>query len=457
MRDVISGLAARVGIDRAVFYALVSRGSRAIGGLISILLIAKFLTPETQGYYYIFQSLIALQAFVELGLVVVVVNVTSHEWAKLQLNEAGAIVGQPQALSRLVSFGQKLASWYAVATVVFVLLVAPGGALFLAQKGNAEGWLAPWLISVLLQGMLLWTMPFQALLEGCNQVVSIQRFQFWQGIFANVVLWICLAGGAGLWSVAALIGTQALSIIYYLGVIQRSFFLPFWHPPGGPRIDWKLEVWPMQWRLAVQGVVNYFVYSLYTPVIFHYHGAVEAGRFGMTWQVFSLLQVLGLAWVQTRVPRFGILIAQRDIAGLDTLWRQTALLAIGVFALGMGAFLLFQMLLSYFNIEFGRRLLDTRMALLLLPTGLLAVWVQCAASYWRAHKTEPLGFSAAIPGLINGALVWWLGRNYGAGGAIVAYLTMLTIISTPLSIYLKHKVIREHRTQSLRVKTQHVG
>jgi O-antigen/teichoic acid export membrane protein len=448
VRDLLLNLAERLGIDRAVFYALLARGWRAIGGLISILLIAKFLTPETQGYYFTFQSLIALQVFVELGLVVVVVSVTSHEWAKLQLNEEGVIIGDLEGLSRLVSFGRKLASWYAVAAVVFVLLVAPAGALFLAKKGGVEGWLGPWIFAVLFQAMLLWTAPFQALFEGCNQVVAIQRFQLWQGILANVVLWICLASGAGLWSVAALIGSQAAITMYYLGILQRSFFLPFWYQPSGPRIDWRVEVWPMQWRLAVQGVVNYFVYSLYTPVVFHYHGAVEAGRFGMTWQVFTVLQVLGLAWVQTRVPRFGMLIARRDFAGLDILWRHTAQLAMGVFALGMGAFLLFQIILNHFDLEFGRRLLGTEITALLLPTGLLAMWVQCAASYWRAHKAEPLGFSAAIPGLINGALVWWLGMNYGAGGAIAAYLIMLFLISTPLALYLKQKVTRDYRAQS---------
>ncbi len=447
MRDLLVGIAGWLGIDRAVFYAVLARGWRAIGGLISVLLVAKFLTPETQGYYYTFQSLIALQVFVELGLVVVVVNFTSHEWTKLQLNEEGGIVGDPDALSRLVSFGRKLASWYAVAAILFVLLVAPGGALFLAQKGNTEHWLAPWLLTVLFQAMLLWISPFQALFEGCNQVVAAQRFQLWQGILVNLVLWICLATGAGLWSVAALIGTQAAATLYYLGIVQRPFFLPFWHPPSSLQIDWKIEVWPMQWRLAVQGGVNYFVYSLYTPVIFHYHGAVEAGRFGMTWQAFSMLQVLGLAWVQTRVPQFGMLIARQDFAGLDTLWRYTTLLAIGMFMLGMGAFLLSQIMLNHFDLEFGRRLLDPGTTLLLLPTGLLAVWVQCTALYWRAHKAEPLGFSAAIPGLINGVLVWWLGMHYGAMGAVVAYLAMLTVISMPLSLYLKRKVTRDYRAQ----------
>ena len=90
MRDILLGLAGRLGIDRGVFYALLARGWRAIGGLISILLITKFLTPETQGYYYTFQSLIALQAFIELGLVVVVVNVTSHEMGEATTEQGGS-------------------------------------------------------------------------------------------------------------------------------------------------------------------------------------------------------------------------------------------------------------------------------------------------------------------------------------------------------------------------------
>jgi O-antigen/teichoic acid export membrane protein len=448
VRDILVAFARVVGIDRAVLYALLARGWRALGGLISIVLIAEFLSLETQGYFYTFQSLIALQVFVELGLSLVVVNVTSHEWANLRLNEVGGIDGHPDVLSRLVSFGRRLASWYTIAAVVFVILVAPAGVWFLAQRGNDGGWLFPWLTSVFFQGILLVAVPFLGLLEGCNQVVSVQRFQLWQGVLANVILWVCLASGAGLWSVAALLGTQAVCTTYYLSVLQRAFFLPFRQPPRGPCIDWRHEVWPMQWRLAAQGMVNYLVYSLYTPVLFHYHGATVAGRFGMTWQAFNAFQVLGLAWVQTRVPRFGMLIAQRSYDELDRLWRHAAMSAIGVFIGGMGVFLLGQHWLNNGYVEIGRRFLDPQISMLLLPAGLLAMWIQCAALYWRAHKMEPLGFTAILPGLINGALVWWWGSNYGAAGAITAYLVMLVLISTPLSVYLKQKVAKDYRARS---------
>jgi len=158
------------------------------------------------------------------------------------------------------------------------------------------------------------------------------------------------------------------------------------------------------------------------------------------------LQMLSLTWVQTRVPRFGMLVAKQDFTELDRLWRHTTLLATAAFALGMGAFLLFVLALNRYDFGLGQRLLAPHIILLLLPTGLLATWVQCAAFYWRAHKTEPLGFSAAIPGLINGLLVWWWGSQYGSAGAIAAYLAMLALLSAPLAVYLRRRVARLYRT-----------
>ena len=434
MRDVLTALAARFGIDRAVFYALLAHGWRACGGLVSILLIAEFLTPETQGYYYTFQSLVGLQVFFDLGLGLAVVSVTSHEWAKLQLNEERAIIGDPESLSRLVSFGRKLASWYAVAAIVFVLLVAPAGALFLAQKGNSTGWLAPWLLAVLFQGILLWSLPFQALFEGCNQVVAIQRFQFWQSVLANLALWIGLSSGAGLWSLAAFIGMQAATTIFYLGVLQRSFFLPFTRPSGGSRIDWKLEVWPMQWRLALLGGVNFFMYSLFTPVMFHYYGAVVAGQMGMTWQVLSALQGAALAWLSTKVPFLGLLIAQKQYAKLDRIWLRASLIGITVMSLGGIGVWTFVYCLNRMDLSLRSRLLMPLPTALFIVATILMMVVQSLAIYLRAHKKEPLAAPGVISGLAIGGLVWLLGSRFGATGAALAYFLVLLIVTVPLTM-----------------------
>jgi|ETNmetMinimDraft_28_1059901.scaffolds.fasta_scaffold369588_2 hypothetical protein len=64
----ISFMKSLLGLDRAVIYYALLRIFQALGGVVSILFIAWFFTEELQGYYYTFASLVAFQAFLELGL-----------------------------------------------------------------------------------------------------------------------------------------------------------------------------------------------------------------------------------------------------------------------------------------------------------------------------------------------------------------------------------------------------
>jgi hypothetical protein len=56
-----------VGIDRAIAYSILARVWSSSAGIVTVLLIARFLTPAEQGYYYTFSSLVALQIVFELG------------------------------------------------------------------------------------------------------------------------------------------------------------------------------------------------------------------------------------------------------------------------------------------------------------------------------------------------------------------------------------------------------
>ena len=87
----------RLEVDQAVFYSLCLRGWQFLAGPVSVVLIGLFFTPETQGFYYTFASLMALQTFFELGFSIVVINVSSHEWLRLRLDEGGRIVGDADA------------------------------------------------------------------------------------------------------------------------------------------------------------------------------------------------------------------------------------------------------------------------------------------------------------------------------------------------------------------------
>ena len=80
-------------IDRAVIFGLLAKLRSICAGLVTVILIAIHFTPELQGYFYTFATILALQIFVELGLGTVIIQFASHEWSKLKLDKFGHIMG----------------------------------------------------------------------------------------------------------------------------------------------------------------------------------------------------------------------------------------------------------------------------------------------------------------------------------------------------------------------------
>src|SRR5665647_910123 len=82
-----------LGVDQAIAYTLLGRGWGLFSGLVMLLLVVRYLTPDEQGYYYTFASILALQIFFELGMSYVVMQSASHERAYLTWSKAGPMKG----------------------------------------------------------------------------------------------------------------------------------------------------------------------------------------------------------------------------------------------------------------------------------------------------------------------------------------------------------------------------
>ena len=79
----------RAGMDRAVAYATLAKLWAMPAGIATLLLITVCLTPASQGYYFTFFSLVALQTFFELGFLIAITQFASHEWARLENGDTG--------------------------------------------------------------------------------------------------------------------------------------------------------------------------------------------------------------------------------------------------------------------------------------------------------------------------------------------------------------------------------
>src|ERR1035441_10108035 len=116
-----------LGLDRAIFFTVLARFWQAFYGIVNLVLIARFLSPAQQGYYYTFYSIVALQIVFELGFSFVILQLAAHERAHLTFLPEGVVEGDRVSHSRLASVLQKAVYWYMAMGVLMAAVLVPAG------------------------------------------------------------------------------------------------------------------------------------------------------------------------------------------------------------------------------------------------------------------------------------------------------------------------------------------
>lgn len=424
-------IAQAMGIDRAVAFTVAQRLWMFASAPVTLVLVARGLTPTEQGYYYAFASVLGLQILFELGLIAVVIQFASHEMVSLRWAHGGRLEGDEHALGRLATLLRGATVWYAAAAGLTLLVVFPGGAwMFSRKSGTGVSWVIPWLWVVGVSGARLVISPVFALLEGCGQVAPIARLRTSANVVGTLLMWAALLAKWRLYAVPLNASAQLVGSVYWLLVAHRE---TIWQLIGSARaavsrIDWRREVWPMQWRIAVSMVSSYFIYQLFVPVLFSVRGPVEAGQMGMSAAVVNTLTVTGLAWVTTKAPQMGALIAKREFGALDSLFfrafKQSALVVV----LAGGSFWCAAFGLHLAGAGLAQRVLPT------LPLGLLVLAGFCnhvfgsQSAYLRAHRQEPFVHIAAMMAILCPPATYFLGARWGATGMMAGFLAIMLVV-----------------------------
>jgi hypothetical protein len=430
-----------VGVDRAIFYSIMARGWSSTAGLITVALIAHFLSPAQQGYYYTFSSLVALQIIFELGFSFVILQLAAHERAHLQIQDDGSIIGDEIAHSRLASVLQKAVRWYTTGALLMAGALLPAGFLFFSLNkpaGVPISWQLPWTAAVLAATLTFQMDPMFAFLEGCGRIHQVARMRFTQAIAGSLMAWAAFALHQGLFAPAMIITGQAIAGGIFL-FSQRSLLIQLYrYDTSGNFVSWRREIWPFQWRIAISWLCGYFVYQLFNPVLFAYRGPAEAGRMGMSLTVVSALSSVGIAWINTKASPFGAMIARREFVALDKIFFRTLLQSTLLLIAGAGALLLGLSFLSRHFPHLAGRVLPMPIFGVLLCTAICSHIMVSEAVYLRAHKREPfLPLSIAI-GVLTGCSTIVLGRLWGAQGMTFGYFFTTGIFGLALgtSIFL---------------------
>lgn len=420
-------------IDRPVAYALTMRCWQFPAGLVTTLLIAVCFTAELQGYYYTISNLLALQTFVDLGLQWVILHFASHEWSALQLDARRQVSGDAVAQQRLAGLVVFATRWFSWAAVIFALVAAIAGSWLFGRAPHDVAWRVPGCLVILLAASSLAIGPRIAVLEGCQQVLAVNRTRLWQAVTGSLAVWAAMLAGTGLWAIVVATGVQIAWEIRLVWGSYRAFFRSLLS--ATPKLDWHGEVWPLQWRMGVQSAVRYFAFYLFTPVMFAFHGAEVAGRMGMTWSVMSNIQLAAFAWTRARAPRYGELVARRNYAALDREFFRTSGVSLVALSAALLALVLTVMGLARCGVapleSLAGRFLDTP-ALIVFGAGLIPIHIaQCLSVYLRAHKRDPLLGIMVVSNALIGLTVFWFGSRFGPLAAGWGFAAVATLVTMP--------------------------
>jgi len=380
-----------LGIDFHVATTLLMRGWTIIAGGVMVLAIPATLSPQQQGYYFTFASLLGLQVFFELGLNQVITQITSKEMA---LRTPGAASGEDVHLNRIGSTISMLRKWYRMAAVLFFLVALLAGASLFRRDGSlpAAEWLGPWLGLAAFTAVNLYFSPLLAVTEGCGQVGQVARLRLGQSMVGFCLTWIGLFAGAGLWAIPL---NALVAILWTSRWLQGKdhvlrLFGDLRNAASVHAIDWRREVFPFQWRIAVSWMSGYLMYQLFTPLVFVHLGAAAAGQLGLTIAIFTAIQSLGVSWFNARIPAITGYISQGNRTELNKLFRATFVRATGLTFAGCVAVLLAVMAMHTLHLKQADRLVAlSTMAVIAMGT-LGNTVIYGAATYMRAHGKEPM-------------------------------------------------------------------
>ncbi|MCR5866968.1 hypothetical protein [Aquincola sp. J276] len=433
---VLARLLTFAGLDIHVLATVIFRGWGIVAGAATTILLPLFLSPTEQGFYYTFGGVLALQVFFELGLNHVLTQLAGHSAAHLRRGQGGRLEGDlrwRRAVASLLALSQK---WNAIMATLFAIALLTGGVYFFDRRGTlpVQDWIGPWITLISAAAINLALSARLAICEGIGEVADVAKLRLRQSMVGYLLLWALLLSGQGLSAVIAVPLTSAISTAWWL-----------WHHPnlrvlcaevaqeprvGTEEFEWRRDIFPLQWKIALSWASGYFIFSFLTPVVFALQGPVAAGRLGLALTIFSAVSTVGISWIAAKIPTFAAHIARHERSALNTLFDHQLRRSVGAtlvcsLAVTAGAFVA-----GNFAPTILERLPPLSILLMLAIVTVANAVVFAMAAYMRAHKEEPLLLQSMVTAALIGVGVF-AGAHHSLQATVAAYSAATLFVSLP--------------------------
>jgi O-antigen/teichoic acid export membrane protein len=376
---------------------------RLISGPITLLLMPLFISPEQQGYWYLFGSIAAFSTLADLGFSNIILQFSAHEYAFMCFTGDGLLSGEEIYLRKSGSLLRFVIKWlFTVCIIAFPIIYIIGLAFFTRDDVLAI-YIFPWTLYTIGSLINFFNNSILSFIEGMNKIEAIQKIRFFVSVFNTILVAIILVSNGTIYALACGMLTSAISMFLHI-------FLNFLKPlrqlisiSKGFYYDWKKEILPYFIRYGISWICGFLIYNLYTPIAHYFYGPVYSGRVGISIALIMAILNLSSVWMYTVIPQINILISRKSWKELDMLFKKRSLLAIATYlAVSIAMFVLLELKL------FRDFRIVSRIAERFLPMASMVILAFCYffiimhnnwSIYLRGHKREPMMVPAIISSL----------------------------------------------------------
>ena len=441
-------------IDGAVIYVILQRGWSSIAGLITLLLLIRYLTKIELGYYYAFSSLIGIQMVFELGLTTIIRQFISHDMAHLKMTRQRFISGKIDVRVRLLKLIVKSLKIYSIICLCILIVITPIGLLFFSDPNASMtvDWKFPWFLLVLFSTLNCFASVVTAVIEGLGFISRVKRVLLISTIISSVAVWFTLLSGHGLYAPVLLNAVNFICVIFWVWkhfkrVFIQAYRVDLRHEYINYQTKWKADVWPLQWRVAVSWIGGYFIFYIINPVAFKYYGPEFSGQIGITFQVLNLMLAMSASLIATKMPYFGQLISKRDYLTLNSYYTTIEIVSSMFFLLMSVAAIVFLLVLHGCEVIYADRFLPVGLFSVLLVMTFFRNLINCHACYIRSYKQERHSINSVMTGLLTCFVLFLSGNLFSSDFYIISYACVVILFSYPHSLLLYLKFRRNHACQ----------
>lgn len=378
VKDIIS--------DKSVMYSLLGTVWRMVFAPISLFLVALKLTPELQGYYYLFFSIAGMQAIIEAGFSHTLVQSISHEMEGVRF-ENHNLYGDNDKLQNIREAMRAGFFWYTIVAVSCIAVIFPIGIYIIGSEHwtDFDLWFKPWLLFIICFSLNIFLYPVNFFFEGILHLDKIYKNRLIIQILSSVFFIVAILGGANLYSIIVFSLTGYFVNLTQLFIPNYKLFSDYiFNRPSKYYIRSTYK-----WQLKVSAVwcTGYLYWQLPTVIIFSMLGPIVSGQYSMTVHVINSVMNIGQVFVKTKAAIIGELRASGHFLEAFALYRKNSIYSYVFIACSMVGIVLFWYLFPNF-IVWSRILPSAQTAILGVAFAITMITIN-QAMFARCSKEEP--------------------------------------------------------------------